>query len=63
MEAALHREVFEETGLKVTEILHETNRHVYTYNHTAIEGLTPFFVYQTMEGPVDSIGFPRHSIG
>ncbi|MGP4081058.1 NUDIX hydrolase [Pseudalkalibacillus sp. R45] len=54
---ALHREVFEETGLKIKEIIQGTNQKVYSNNGTTIEGLIPFFVYQTIQGPVDSIGF------
>jgi 8-oxo-dGTP diphosphatase len=54
---ALLREVFEETGLKVKTILHDTTRRVYTRKNASIEGLNPFFVYQTIKGPVDSIGF------
>ncbi|WP_221565365.1 NUDIX hydrolase [Alkalihalobacillus sp. TS-13] len=57
IEDALHREVFEETGLKIKEIKQGTNQKVYSNNGTTIEGLTPFFVYQTIQGPVDSIGF------
>ncbi|WP_261129280.1 NUDIX hydrolase [Bacillus sp. Marseille-Q3570] len=54
---ALHREVFEETGLKIMKIKQGTNQMIYSNNGTTIEGLTPFFVYQTIQGPVDSIGF------
>jgi 8-oxo-dGTP diphosphatase len=54
---ALYREVFEETGLKVKKISDELNRNVYSSNNVSVEGLTPFFVYQTIKGPVDSIGF------
>lgn len=54
---ALRREICEETGLTVTRFLsplHETRG-------SAPEGdaecLHPSFVYQTLRGPVDSIGF------
>lgn len=57
IEAALYREVYEETGLKVKKIIGDTNRSVYSNSSVSIEGLNPFFVYQTLEGPVDSIGF------
>jgi len=57
IEEALYREVLEETGLKVTGIKDELNRKVYSNQGTTIEGLTPFFVYQMLEGPIDSIGF------
>lgn len=54
---ALRREVQEETGLHVTAILDETHRRQWTGTNAAVECLTPFFVYQTVRGPVDSIGF------
>ncbi len=57
IEEALYREVLEETGLKVIGIKDDTNRRFYSNEGTTIEGLTPFFVYQTLEGPIDSIGF------
>ena len=57
IEEALYREVFEETGLQVKAIKDDINRGVYTNNGYSIEGLTPFYVYQTLQGPVDSIGF------
>jgi|SRR5690625_1352513 len=54
---ALTREVYEETGLHVIAIKDDMSRHVLSTSYSSIEGLTPFFVYQTLEGPVDSIGF------
>jgi 8-oxo-dGTP diphosphatase len=57
IESALYREVFEETGLKVKGICDPLNHRVYSNNEISIEGLTPLFVYQTLKGPVDSIGF------
>ncbi len=54
---ALIREVKEETGLTVTEILDATNHVVYEGNTATLECLTPFFVYQTLKGPIDTLGF------
>lgn len=54
---ALRREVLEETGLTVTELLDETNHVVWRQGETAVECLTPYFVYQTLKGPVDAAGF------
>lgn len=54
---ALTREVKEETGLTVTEILDETDRTVWSDGPFTVECLRPFCVYQTTEGPIDSIGF------
>lgn len=53
----LVREVREETGLTVTEVLDATNRVQYSQDGFAVECLTPFFVYQTTGGPIDSVGF------
>jgi 8-oxo-dGTP pyrophosphatase MutT (NUDIX family) len=54
---ALVREVREETGLTVTEIIDDTKRTVMTDGDITVECLQPFCAYQTMKGPVDSIGF------
>jgi 8-oxo-dGTP pyrophosphatase MutT (NUDIX family) len=54
---ALYREVHEETGLKIKMIKGDLNQKVYSNSGMSIEGLTPFFVYQTIKGPIDSIGF------
>lgn len=54
---ALVREVREETGLIVTEIIDETHRTVLMDDEVTVECLRPFCVYQTIKGPVDSIGF------
>lgn len=54
---ALVREVREETGLTVTEIIDETHRTVLIDTEVSVECLRPFCVYQTLKGPIDSIGF------
>ena len=54
---ALRREVLEETGLVITQILDDINRAVWTVPGVEVECLHPFCVYQTTAGPVDSIGF------
>jgi 8-oxo-dGTP diphosphatase len=60
---ALAREVREETGLEVSEILDTTGRIVWTgvlpdgAAGAEYECLRPAFVYQTLRGPIDSIGF------
>lgn len=55
---ALKREVFEETGLEVTEIEGLSSR-IDTSNIQGVftmECMRPFAVYQTLKGPVDSMG-------
>ncbi|MFC4637069.1 NUDIX domain-containing protein [Deinococcus hohokamensis] len=54
---ALCREVQEETGLTVSTFLDELNEVRGEGADTAVECLTPSFVYQTLRGPVDSVGF------
>lgn len=54
--SALKREVMEETGLEITHIeglekILETGS-----NDANVERLVPFAVYQTLRGPVDSVG-------
>ena len=54
----LKREVFEETGLKVIEIEGQASR-VDTSKlgyDFSMECIRPFAVYQTLKGPVDSMG-------
>lgn len=54
---ALKREVLEETGLEVIQVEGETTK-VNTNNPRgfSIECMRPFAVYQTIKGPVDSMG-------
>lgn len=53
----LAREVMEETGLAVTEIAGAGSRVEWTGTAATVECLVPYFVYQTLKGPVDSVGF------
>lgn len=55
---ALKREVLEETGLKVIEIEgHESRVDTSDKGHDFfMECIKPFSVYQTLKGPVDSMG-------
>ena len=53
---ALRREVLEETGLEITAIEGEAQRLVEQTKTTEVECLRPFAVYQTLRGPVDSMG-------
>ncbi len=53
---ALRREVLEETGLEVTTIEGEAQRLVGSTESTEVECLQPFAAYQTLHGPVDSMG-------
>ncbi|TDF99786.1 NUDIX hydrolase [Paenibacillus piri] len=56
---ALRREVMEETGLELTEIEGEQTR-VDTSDISpefAVECLKPFAAYQTVHGPIDSVGY------
>lgn len=52
----LKREVFEETGLAITRIMGEETRISTNNSDTNVECLKPFAVYQTIQGPVDSMG-------
>ena len=54
--AALAREVREETGLELVHV-EGTNTRVQAVSANAqVECLAPFAVYQTVQGPVDSMG-------
>lgn len=55
---ALKREVYEETGLSITKI-HDLDKRIMTRgtgNDFLVECVKPFAAYQTLEGPVDSMG-------
>lgn len=53
---ALRREVREETGLEVVEVEGRDTRVVSVGEGTRVECVRPFAAYQTLEGPVDSMG-------
>ena len=53
---AVKREVREETGLQLIEIEGENTKLNAVGTGTNVECLAPFAVYQTTEGPVDSLG-------
>ena len=53
---ALQREVREETGLELTHIQGLAQRVETQGASTNLECLSPFAVYQTLQGPVDSMG-------
>jgi len=53
---ALRREVKEETGLDVEDVRGADTRLVASGEQTSVECLRPFAVYQTLQGPVDSMG-------
>jgi len=53
---ALRREIREETGLEVTFINGEDTRLETGSTDGNVECLHPFAVYQTLKGPVDSMG-------
>ncbi len=55
---AVKREVYEETGLEVTEIENQDTQ-IITHNDInsfSIQCIKPFTSYQTIQGPVDSFG-------
>lgn len=54
---ALRREVKEETGLEVTEIEGEQLKVVTTGTFFEVECIKPFTAFQTIKGPVDSLGY------
>jgi 8-oxo-dGTP pyrophosphatase MutT (NUDIX family) len=53
---ALRREVFEEAGLELIYIEGEESRLEAQGVATRVECLAPFCTYQTLQGPVDSMG-------
>ncbi|MGI2297791.1 NUDIX hydrolase [Paenibacillus sp. GXUN7292] len=54
---ALRREVKEETGLDLSEIEGEDTRIVTEGRYFEVECMKPFAAYQTVKGPVDSVGY------
>lgn len=55
--SALGREIEEETGLQLS-LVHERDSHVsHQGGQATVETFQPFFAYQTVEGPIDSLGF------
>jgi 8-oxo-dGTP pyrophosphatase MutT (NUDIX family) len=54
--SALKREVMEETGLEITHIEGLNTRLETGSTDANVECLAPFAVYQTLKGPVDSMG-------
>lgn len=53
----LKREIKEETGLELEEIIDPTHRvETTTAEGFTVECMAPYAVYQTVEGPVDSLG-------
>jgi len=54
---ALRREVKEETGLDVYEVEGEELRIVTKGHSFEVECIRPFAAYQTVKGPVDSVGY------
>lgn len=54
--SALKREIREETGLEITHIEGISTRMETGSQDANVECLGPFAVYQTLEGPVDSMG-------
>lgn len=52
----LKREVHEETGLHLTKVFGEETRIETNDDDSNVEAMKPFAVYQTINGPVDSIG-------
>lgn len=62
---ALRREVREETGLDVVDAEGADTRLVASGEQATVECLRPFAVYQTVRGPVDSMGvyFPCRADG
>ena len=54
---ALKREVKEETGLDVISIEGQASRVETIRSGSKVECLRPYAAYQTLQGPVDSMGF------
>ncbi|WP_152658008.1 NUDIX hydrolase [Oceanobacillus sp. CFH 90083] len=57
LQGCLEREIKEETGLELEEIIDSTDRvKTTTAEGFTVECMAPYAVYQTVEGPVDSFG-------
>ncbi|GIN74417.1 hypothetical protein J14TS2_48920 [Bacillus sp. J14TS2] len=54
--SALKREVLEETGLHVTKVYGEETKMETNESTSNVEIMEPFAIYQTVKGPVDSLG-------
>lgn len=54
---ALAREIREETGLALTLVQEQSGFRCHHGQGTTVETFEPFFAYQTIDGPVDSLGF------
>jgi 8-oxo-dGTP diphosphatase len=54
---ALKREITEETGLRITEIHGDQSHRLHQTGSATVETFDPLFAYQTLDGPVDSLGF------
>lgn len=52
----LKREVHEETGLHITKIFGEETKIETHDKNSNVEAVRPFAIYQTTNGPVDSLG-------
>jgi len=52
----LKREVYEETGLRVTKVFGEETKLETNAADSNVEIIKPFAIYQTTNGPVDSLG-------
>lgn len=55
--SALEREIAEETGLRLTLVQGGDSRQVHQGVNATVETFEPLFAYQTLNGPVDSLGF------
>ncbi len=52
----LKREVHEETGLHITKVFGDETKIETNNVNSTVEVMKPFAVYQTTNGPVDSLG-------
>jgi 8-oxo-dGTP diphosphatase len=54
--SCLAREIAEETGMNLIKVIGEESRIKTNLDDTEVECVRPFSTYQTLKGPVDSIG-------